>query len=298
MISTTLAADTNEESSPKHSRLNRFFRVLFKRKIVLVSAVTVVVIVFSAVFAPLVAPYDPYEPNFLARLQKPSWQHPLGTDSLGRDTLTRIIYGSRASLQVGFMAVFVASSIGMVLGLVAGYFGGIINTIIMRSIDALMSIPMMVLALAIASLLGGGLLNVIIALGVAMVPAYARVVCAQALSVKQNDYVTAFRSIGASHLRTLMLRVAPNCLPPLFIVMTMQMGIAILVEAGLSFLGVGISDPEASWGSMVSEGYAYLYEAPFLSFAPGIAIILIVFSFNMIGDGLRDALDPKLRGVI
>jgi ABC-type dipeptide/oligopeptide/nickel transport system permease subunit len=222
----------------------------------------------------------------------------MGTDSLGRDTLTRIIYGSRISLFVGLMAVFVASTIGMLLGLVAGYFEGIVHAVIMRCIDAVMSVPMVMLSLAIASLLGGGLFNIVVALGVAMIPAYARVMCAQALSVKQNDYVTAFRSLGAGSLRTMLLRVAPNCFPPLLVIMTMQIGLAILAEAGLSFLGVGVNPPQAAWGGMVSEGYQYLNEAPILSFAPGLAIIMVVFSFNMVGDGLRDALDPRLRGVI
>jgi ABC-type dipeptide/oligopeptide/nickel transport system permease subunit len=186
----------------------------------------------------------------------------------------------------------------MILGLVAGYFEGPVHAVIMRCIDALMSIPLIMLSLAIASVLGGGLFNIVVALGVAMVPAYARVMCAQALSVKQNDYITASRSMGASNLRTMLLRVAPNCFPPLLVIMTMQVGMAILAEAGLSFLGVGVYPPQAAWGGMVSEGYKYLNEAPMLSFAPGLAIILVVFSFNMVGDGLRDALDPRLRGIL
>jgi peptide/nickel transport system permease protein len=295
--STTNGAQVTE-APPKSSGFKRFIRVLFGRKVVLAGVVVIAMLLVCAIFAPLIAPYDPYAPDFGVRLQGPSWQHLLGTDSLGRDTLTRIIYGSRTSLIVGLVAVFMASTIGMILGLVAGYFEGIVHAVIMRCVDAVMSVPLIMLSLAIASVLGGGLFNIVVALGVAMIPAYARVMCAQALSVKQNDYITASRSMGASNLRTMLFRVAPNCFPPLLVIMTMQVGMAILAEAGLSFLGVGVYPPQAAWGGMVSEGYKYLNEAPILSFAPGLAIILVVFSFNMVGDGLRDTLDPKLRGVL
>lgn len=286
------------ETPRKNIALRRFIRVLFGRKLVFMGAVVIALLVFSAIFAPFIAPYDPYAPDFGVRLQGASWQHPLGTDSLGRDTLTRIIYGSRTSLVVGLVAVFVASTIGMTLGLVAGYYEGVAHAVIMRCIDAVMSVPLIMLSLAIASFLGGGLFNIVVALGVAMVPAYARVMCAQAISVKQNDFVVAYRALGAGNLRTMLLRVAPNCFPPLLVIMTMQIGMAILAEAGLSFLGVGVEPPKAAWGGMVFEGYQYLNEAPILSFAPGMSIILVVFSFNMLGDGLRDALDPRLRGVV
>lgn len=298
-MTTKLAAGPAAVEKPRENvELKRFVRVLFGRKLVFMGVVVIALLFICAIFAPLIAPYDPYLPDFGARLQGASWSHFLGTDSLGRDTLSRVIYGSRTSLIVGMVAVFVASTIGMSLGLVAGYFEGVAHAIIMRCVDAVMAVPLIMLSLAIASFLGGGLFNIVLALGVAMIPPYARVMCAQALSVKKNDYVIAYRALGAGNLRTMLLRVAPNCFPPLLVVMTMQIGMAILAEAGLSFLGVGIEPPKAAWGGMVFEGYQYLNEAPILSFAPGIAIILVVFSFNMLGDGLRDALDPKLRGVI
>jgi ABC-type dipeptide/oligopeptide/nickel transport system permease subunit len=168
----------------------------------------------------------------------------------------------------------------------------------MRLIDALMTFPMILLALTIAAVLGGGLRNVILALGVSLVPPYARLMCGQALTVKQNDYVTAGRAMGAGNFRIMLNHVAPNCFPPLIVLMTMMMGSAILAEAGLSFLGIGINPPGAAWGAMVSEGYRYLLTNPVLSFAPGLAIMIVVFAFNMVGDGLRDALDPRLRGTI
>jgi peptide/nickel transport system permease protein len=280
------------------SSLKRFVRVFFGRKIVIFGFVVIGLLVISALFAPFLVPYDPYEPNMKNLLSQPTGQHLLGTDTLGRDTLSRIIYGSRASLLVGLVAVLVAATIGMSLGLLAGYFGRITNTIIMRLMDALMSVPMILMAVTIAALLGGGISNVVIALGVALIPAYARLMCGQVLTVKQNDYITASHAIGASNMRIMLRHILPNCFPPLIVLMTLQIGLAILSEASLSFLGIGIKAPEAAWGSMVSEGYVYLLQNPILSIAPGVAIMLVVFAFNMVGDGLRDALDPRLRGTL
>jgi ABC-type dipeptide/oligopeptide/nickel transport system permease subunit len=186
----------------------------------------------------------------------------------------------------------------MMLGLIGGYFGGIVNAFIMRFIDALMALPPLILALAIAAVLGGGLRNVVIALGIAMLPSFCRLMCSQVLSVKETDYVMAGRVIGASHLRIMFRYVLPNCLPPLIVLITLQMGVAILAEAGLSFLGVGIRPPATSWGAMIFSGYRYLNTHPLLSFAPGLCIILVVLSFNLLGDGMRDALDPRLRGTV
>jgi ABC-type dipeptide/oligopeptide/nickel transport system permease subunit len=200
--------------------------------------------------------------------------------------------------MIGVVALGIAATIGISMGLIAGYFGGWIYTIIMRFIDSLMCFPMILLALLIASLLGGGVKNVMLALGIAMLPGYARLMCGQVLSIKENDYILAEHSAGASHLRIMLRHILPNCLPPLLVLLTMQIGAAILAEAGLSFLGVGIEPPAAAWGLMVSDGRMYLLTNPVLSFAPGIAIMLVVFAFNMVGDGLRDALDPRLRGTL
>jgi len=287
-----------EEAAPHVSAFKRFARVFFGRGVVVFGLLVIVVLVISAVFASTIAPYDPYAQHLDNILRKPSLKHLLGTDTLGRDTLSRIVYGSRTSLIVGIVAIGVAATIGMTLGLIAGYFGGKIYAIIMRTIDALMTFPMILLALTIAAVLGGGLRNIVIALGISMVPPYARLMCGQALSVKQNDYVTASRAIGASNLRVMFRHVAPNCFPPLIVLMTMMVGGAILAESGLSFLGIGVNPPKAAWGGMVSEGYRYLLTTPVLSFAPGLAIMLVVFAFNMVGDGLRDALDPRLRGTL
>jgi peptide/nickel transport system permease protein len=287
-----------EETPPRVGEWRRFVRVFLGRKVVMFGIIVIGLCTLTAIFAPWLVPYNPTEPSLRNTLAGPSSAHLLGTDSLGRDTLSRIIYGSRPALIVGLIAVSFAAFTGMALGLLAGFYGKFVNTIIMRSMDAVMSIPMILLAVTIAALLGGGLKNVLIALGIAMIPPYARQMCSQVLSVKQNDYITASRSGGASDLRIMLAHILPNSFPPIIVLMTMQLGTAILSEASLSFLGIGIKPPDAAWGSMVSEGYQNMLRAPVLSIAPGVAIMLVVFAFNMVGDGLRDALDPKLRGTL
>jgi peptide/nickel transport system permease protein len=286
------------ENAPRVSEFRRFLKVFLGRKVVVFGLIIILLLILTAIFAPLLAPYNPYKMDLNNQLLKPGWKHLLGTDDLGRDTLSRVIYGSRTSLMVGIIAVGIAALVGITLGLIAGYFGGITYTVIMRFMDSMMSIPMILLALVIASMLGGGLVNVMIALGIGIAPGYARLMCGQTLSVKENDYVIAAHSLGASNFRIMRSHILPNCLPPLIVMMTMMLGLAILSEAGLSFLGIGIEQPQAAWGSMVYNGYAYLSQDPILSFAPGVAIMLVVFAFNMVGDGLRDALDPRLRGIL
>jgi len=289
---------TLTEVIPHAGEFRRIIRVMASRKIVIVGIIIIIVMILVAIFAPLLAPYDPYKTHLRESLQQPSSEHLLGTDSLGRDTLSRIIYGSRTSLMVGFVSIFIASGIGMLLGLTAGYYGKAYGALVMRFIDALMAFPMILMALVIAALLGGGITNVIIAIGISLTAVYARLMHGQVLSIKENDYVLASRAMGASNKVIMFQHVFPNCLPPMIVLITMQLGSAILAEAGLSFLGVGIAPPGASWGSMVNDGYKYLLDSPILSFAPGLAIMLVVFAYNMVGDGLRDALDPRLRGTL
>ena len=199
---------------------------------------------------------------------------------------------------IGIIAVSFSAIVGEAMGLVAAHFGGIVFTIIMRFTDALMSIPMMINALVIAMLLGSGLRNVIIALAIGGLAGQCRMMCGMAMSIKQNDYIAAGRSFGASDLRLMLRHILPNAFPPLLVMITMNLGMVILAEAALSFLGIGIVAPMCAWGSMISEGYKYLLTNPVLSFAPGLAIMVVVFGFNMMGDGLRDSLDPKLRGTL
>jgi peptide/nickel transport system permease protein len=286
------------EAPPRVNEWSRFWRVLFGRKIVIFGLVIIGLVVITAIFAPFLAPYNPYKISSEERALSPSWKHLLGTDVQGRDTLSRIIYGSRTALMVGVIAVGISASVGITLGLIAGYFGGWMYIIIMRFIDALMSFPMILLALVIAAILGSGLKNVMIAVGVALTPGYARMMCGMVLSTKESDYVTASHAVGASNSHIMLRHLLPNCFPPVLVLITMLMGRAILAEAGLSFLGIGIEVPGAAWGAMVSDGYRYLLDNPVLSIAPGVAIILVVFAFNMLGDGLRDALDPRLRGTL
>jgi len=289
---------TISESPARVNEFQRFRRVFFGRRIVIFGTVIIFIFVFCAIFAPLIAPYDPYEPEMSNALASPSLDHLLGTDTLGRDIMSRIIYGTRTSLVIGLVVVAAACFVGMLLGTLAGYYGGWTHNIIMRIIDALMAFPMILLALVIAALLGKGMVNLMIALTVSMMPGYARLMCGQVMSVKENDYVLAGYATGVSNARIMIRHIVPNCFSHLLVMITMMLGGVILAEAGLSFLGIGITPPTPAWGSMVNEGREYLTTNPMLSFAPGIAIMLVVFAFNMVGDGLRDALDPRLRGAI
>jgi peptide/nickel transport system permease protein len=298
MVTLSSQADGLIEMAPRTNKVRRFLRVFLGRKVVLFGAIVILMLIGSTFFAPLIAPYDPYQQNLRETLQPPSLIHLLGTDGLGRDLLSRIIYGTRVSLAVGVISVGVGAFFGMMLGLVAGYFSGLTNTLIMRCIDAMMAVPPIMLALSIAAALGGGMVNVMISLSISFVPPLARLMCGQVLTVKQADYVTAGEVVGCSDLRVMLVYIFPNCLPPLIVMVTLNLGIAILAESGLSFLGVGIRPPMAAWGSMVSEGYQYLLTNPILSFAPGLCIVLVVLAFNIVGDGLRDALDPRLRGTL
>lgn len=286
------------QTIPRVSEWRHFYRVFFSRGLVIFGMVVIVILILTAIFAPLLAPFDPYKLGTGKILEQPSWDHPLGTDQLGRDTLSRVIFGTRISLLIGLSVVAIAGVIGMTLGLLAGYYPGWTNMVIMRFVDALMSFPMILLALVIAALLGGGTRNVILALTIGLIPIYARLMCGQVLSVQGNDYILAEKALGASNQRIMFRHVLANCFPPLIVMMTMVLGATILAEASLSFLGIGIQPPTPAWGSMVNDGRDYLLELPILSFAPGITIMLVVFAFNMVGDGLRDALDPRLRGVL
>ena len=268
------------------------------RRVVLFGAVIILAFIVVAVSAPRLAPYDPLEQNLKTRLQQPSKAHLLGTDEMGRDTLSRIIYGSRISLLVGIIVVTVAGVIGMFLGLLAGYFGGWTNAIIMRFNDALMSLPPIVLMLALCAALGGGLMSILISVGIVLAPTYCRLMCGQILALKNSDFITAAKVIGARDWRVMSHHLLPNAFPPLLVLISINLGTAIMFEATLSFLGIGIRPPTATWGNMVMDGYRFLLKNPVLSFAPGLSITLLVLAFNLVGDGLRDALDPRLRGTL
>jgi peptide/nickel transport system permease protein len=288
----------HSEITPRVSEWKRFRRVFLGRPLVVFGMAIMVIYIIVAIFAPLLAPYPPNQINLSLALNSPNSSHWLGNDPIGRDTLSRIIFGTRTALLIGLVVVALAGLAGGILGTVAGYYGGMVHAVIMRIVDALMSFPMILLAMVVAALLGSGIRNVIIALSVAMVSSYARLMCAQVLSVKENDYISAERSLGSSSLRIMLMHVVPNCLSAMLVLVTMNLGSVVLAEAGLSFLGIGIAPPTPAWGSMINDAKQYLIQMPILSFAPGVALMLLVFAFNMVGDGLRDALDPRLRGTI
>lgn len=279
-------------------RVKRFLAVLFGRKIVLISAIVILFFAFCAIASPLMAPCDPYEQDLSNRLAGASPEHWLGTDQLGRDLYSRIVYGTRVAFMVGILAVFIAAALGCAIGLVSGYFGGWVDNILMRIIEAQMAIPPLILAMALVAVFGRSIPMLIFVLGISAIPGFARMMRGQVLSIREMDYVAASRIRGNSNLATMVRHIFPNCLSPIIVIMTQSIGGSILAEAAMSFLGAGIVPPTASWGAMVNAGYSYIYDAPLFALAPGIAIILLVLAFNIFGDGLRDALDPRLRGTI
>ena len=259
-------------------------------------AVVILAMMFVAAFAGTLARYDPYEGDYALQFARPSAEHWLGTDEFGRDLLTRIMYGARIALFVGFTASFAGCTLGALLGVLSAYWGGTVDLLLERLMDILLAFPQLVLALAIVSILGPAVQNVVVAITIPIIPRVARVVRATALSVKEHQYVEAVQALGARRWRVVFQHIVPNVMTPYLIMLTAQLGGAILAEAALSYLGLGTADPTPSWGLMLS-GSAPLYaeKAPWMAVFPGVAISLGVFGFNLFGDSLRDALDPKLR---
>ncbi|TEU12066.1 MAG: ABC transporter permease [Anaerolineales bacterium] len=270
-------------------------RRLFRDKLALVGLVIMGTFLLTAILAPVLAPYDPIEQSLVDRREPPSSQNPLGLDDLGRDILSRVIFGARKSLQVGVMSVTMAIVVGTWIGATSGYLGGWVDSLVMRIMDIMLAFPALLLAIAIVTILGPGLLNMLYAIGIVSIPVYARIARASVLSVKMQDYVLAARSLGASPVRILARHVMPNCLTPLIVQGTLGIGTAILDAAGLSFLGLGAQPPTPEWGAMLGQGRYAMFTAPHIVLFPGLAIVLTVLGFNLLGDGLRDALDPRLR---
>lgn len=273
-----------------------FWSTLFARPTVKISFVILCVFVLSAVFSPLLAPYDPTAISLADKNLAPCLMHPFGTDTLGRDVLSRMLYGARISLSISVIAVLIGGTVGMLLGMLAGYFGGIIDTVITRCSDALISIPQIVLTIAIGTALGQSIFNIMIAIGISSIPGNIRMMRGKVLAVRERDFITASRVIGADNKRIMFKHLVPNSISPLIISVAMGLGGAIMAESTLSFLGIGIAPPNPAWGSMVSDGMGSLATKPWLSLIPGLAIMLVVLSFNIVGDALRDALDPRIRG--
>ena len=270
-------------------------RMIRANKLSLVSLIVIFLLILFSILAPWLTPYGEADMDLMHRLSPPSAEHLLGTDEAGRDVLTRLLYGSRVSLMVGIVPTLLSMVIGAVLGVTAGYLGGAVDSIIMRLADIVLAFPSMLLAMVIMYTLGDGLFNVFLTLTLMNWGTVARIARAETLKLKTIDYVEAARSIGMSKGRIIMRHILPNCLPTLIVLFTLNVPSAILTESALSFLGLGIQPPSASWGLMVNTGRQYLFNAPWLSFAPSGAIMLAVLSFNFLGDGLRDAIDPRLR---
>jgi len=266
----------------------------------IVGAVIVTAFVVVALFAPLLAPYSPTDVNLDLVVDGccpgPSWDHPMGVDDLGRDELSRVIYGARYSLLIGIVSVTVGLTAGLLLGSVAGYFGRLDN-LIMRVVDIMLAIPGFLMAIGIAALMGPGLLSVMIAIGIVNIPIFTRLMRGSILGQKENDYVLAARAVGVPNRKVLANHILPNAISPVIVAGTLALATAIIDAAGLGFLGLGPQEPSTpEWGTMLTDAVRYLQTAPFLAFFPGLAIVIVVMGFNLIGDGLREALDPKLRG--
>ncbi len=270
-------------------------RRLLRNKLAIAGMVILVVFLLSALLASWIAPYDPLVQELVRRREPPSREHLLGIDEVGRDILSRVIFGARTSLQVGVGSVSFAIIIGALLGAVAGYLGGWVDNAVMRLMDIMLAFPSLLLAIAIVSILGPGLMNMLYAIAIVSIPIYARIVRASVLSVKEQDYILAARAIGVPPARTLFQNIMPNALTPLMVQGTLGIATAILDAAGLSFLGLGAQPPTPEWGAMLGQGRGSIFTAPHIVFFPGLAIMFTVLGFNLLGDGLRDALDPRLR---
>jgi peptide/nickel transport system permease protein len=275
--------------STRSKALERFRR----NRLAVIGFALIGVFVLIAIFASIISPFDPIQQNYDQLLQPPSITHWFGTDNLGRDVLSRVIYGTRVSLTAGVLAVALAALIGVSLGLLAGFLGGVTDNIIMRLIDAMLAFPFLVLAISLAAILGPSLQNAMVAIAVVSIPVFARVTRGQVLSERERDYVQAAKALGANDLRIMVQHVLPNIAGPIIIQCTLSIAGAILAESSLSFLGLGVQPPTPSWGEMLNVARGYLRDAPWTAIAPGVLIFIAVLAFNLLGDGLRDALDPR-----
>jgi peptide/nickel transport system permease protein len=270
-------------------------RTFLKNKLSVVGSIMAFLLIPIAVFAPMISPHDPIDQDLFHRLTGPEASHPLGTDFMGRDVFSRVIHGTRVSLLVGVLSVFLGMAVGTMMGIVAGYKGGRTENIIMRVVDILMSFPDEVLGIMIMVVIGSGLFKLIIVIGILLIPRFARLTHAPALSLREREYVEAGRAIGIDEFRIIVRHILPNVFGEVAVMGALWIGLAIRLEANLSFLGLGVSPPTPTWGNMIRTGIDHLTNAPWLSVFPGLAILITVLAFNMVGDGLRDVADPKLR---
>jgi peptide/nickel transport system permease protein len=294
-LSETVAGEaTTQAVQPRGRRWATLWRRFRRNKLAVVGLIIVAIMVLTALFAPLIAPSDPQAQDYALTLQPPGEGGLMGTDSLGSDVFSRVVYGARISLQASLISVGIAMGIGVPLGLISGYFRGFWDEwVLMRIVDSIQAFPFLILALVIAAVLGGGLGFAMIAIGIAFIPNFVRITRAQVLTVRGLDYVEAARAVGATDARIMIRHVLPNSLPPLLVQTTLAMGYAIIAEATLSYLGLGAEPGEPSWGSMLFQAQSYLTSAWWMAFFPGMAIFFAVLGFNLLGDGVREALDPR-----
>lgn len=291
------AIDDVADAPPEpRSALVRAFAVFNANKTSWVGVIVFGAIVAMAALAPLISPYDPIEQDIIARLQPPSAEHWLGTDMFGRDVLSRVIWGSQISLIVSIASIAVALLVGGTIGLVSGYIGGRTDLLIMQAMDVLLSFPSLIMGLIVVAMLGPDLINLIIAIALTAVAPFARIARAPTIVLKERAFVEAGRALGFSHIRIVLVHILPNLLAEVLVMGSLWMATAVRVEASLSFIGLGVRPPTPTWGGMINEGFENILDAPWLSIYPGLAILILVFALNMLGDGLRDATDPKLRG--
>lgn len=293
--SKTIEIHEDTTHARKRSQLAEIWRRLCKNRMAIIGLIILCILVLCAVFADLIAPYDYATQDYAAMHQTPSWEHLMGTDNTGRDIFSRVIYGARTSLIVGFISLAVGGFFGCLLGAIAGYLGGALETTIMGFCDILMAIPNTVLAIAIASTLGPGIVNAMIAVGISSIPSFCRIVRSSTMTVKNEEYIEAARAIGANNPHIIRKHIFPNVLAPIIVQATLSIGKAIIICAALSFLGLGIQPPEAEWGNMLSAARKFVRDYPHEVIFPGLAIMLTALACNLFGDGLRDALDPKLK---
>ena len=279
----------------KRRQLPEVWRRFRKNKRAVVGGILVIIILLSGIFAPFLTPYEPNVQNLMEINKGPSWEHLCGTDNYGRDIFTRILYGARISMIVGWIAVLTSCLLGGTLGAIAGYYGGKVENVIMRFMDIFLAIPNILLNISITAALGGGLVNMLIAMGISSTPTYCRTLRAEILKVRDQEFVKAARAAGASDMLIIVKHIIPNCLAPMIVRITMSIGSAILSCASLSFIGLGISPPTAEWGSMLASGREFIRTAPHICTFPGLAIMLTVLALNLMGDGIRDAFDPKMK---
>jgi peptide/nickel transport system permease protein len=285
----------NKQDEQRTTQIAEVWRRLKRNRAAIIGGFVVLVFVLVALLAPLISPYNPNEGELSKRLQPPNRVHLLGTDALGRDMLSRVIFGARVSLEIQVVAVLIALVMGTILGMLGGYYGGMADHVIMRLMDILLAFPGIFLAISIIAVMGPGLLNLMLAAGIYSVPQFARIVRGSVLTLKEKEFIEAARAAGESDLNILFRYLFPNSMAPIIIQTTLRMATVLLTAAGLSFLGLGVQPPNAEWGAMLSTARPYLITAPHLATVPGIAIVLVVMGFNLFGDGLRDSLDPRLK---